>query len=94
MQSPLQQRIQIISRQQRELTGLYREPLRIREISENQFWVWHALIALQEAMTQQDICSVYALPKQTVNTIVAGMVRGGYALLERSPDPGTGRSSG
>ena len=49
---------------------------------------------LQEAMTQQDICSVYALPKQTVNTIVAGMVRGGYALLERSPDPGTGRSSG
>lgn len=35
--------------------------------------------------SQQDICSMWSLPKQTVNTIITHMVQKGFASLEVVP---------
>ncbi len=75
----------LVIRQVRELIGIFREAIDRYDISENEFWIWYSLIALKQEVTQQDICSAWSLHKQTVNTIVSGMVRKGLATLTAIP---------
>lgn len=54
-------------------------------MSENELWVWCALLNTEGSCSQQDICSAWSLNKQTVNTIVSNLVRKGFAFLEAIP---------
>ena len=72
----------IINRQIKELVGIYRDTVRDRDVSESEFWIWYTLLTMEGEFSQQDICSMWSLPKQTVNTIVSHMKRKKFARLE------------
>ena len=72
----------VINRQIKELVGLYRDTVRDRDVSESEFWIWYTLLTMEGEFSQQDICSMWSLPKQTVNTIVSHMKRKKFARLE------------
>lgn len=69
----------------KEFIGLYRETAAKHSISENEFWVWQTLVLEEGEHTQQELCSTWSLPKQTVNAIVAHMIHKKYARFERKP---------
>ena len=60
----------LVNRQVKELAGIYRDAVKHLDISDSEFWVWYTLVSTDEAYTQQDICSMWSLPKQTVNSII------------------------
>lgn len=68
-----------------ELVSLYRGVASPHGVSENEFWIWYALIVMGGEYSQQDICGVWTLSKQTVNSIVSNMVKKEYARLEVVP---------
>lgn len=67
------------------LVGLYHGVVSRSAISDNEFWVWYTLVAMEGEYSQLDICSFWSLPKQTVNAIIRRMVRRGLAVLEVVP---------
>lgn len=77
--------IEQINKQIKELLGIYREAVKRLDISESEFWVWYTLVAMEGDFTQQDICALWSLPKQTVNTAIAHMRLRRYATLEAVP---------
>lgn len=77
--------IEQINKQIKELVGVYRDAVKYLDISESEFWVWYTLVAMEGDFTQQDICALWSLPKQTVNTIIAHMRLRRLAILEAIP---------
>ena len=77
--------VSLINKQIKELIGVYRDAVKNLEISESEFWVWYTLISMDGDYTQQDICSMWSLPKQTVNTIITQLKRKRFAYLEAIP---------
>lgn len=77
--------IELVNKQIKELVGIYRSALKHLDISESEFWIWYTLVAMEGEYTQQDICSIWSLPKQTVNTVVSHLKRKKYAVLEAVP---------
>ncbi len=74
-----------IIQQIKELVGVYRGAIKHLAISESEFWIWYTLVAVQGEHTQQDICAMWSLPKQTVNTVITGMRLKKFAYLEVIP---------
>lgn len=77
--------LEVITRQIKELVGIYRGAVSQSGVSENEFWVWYALIVMGGKYSQQDICGMWSLPKQTINTIIMYMVQKGFVSLEVVP---------
>ena len=77
--------INMVNKQIKELVGVYRDAVKHLDISESEFWVWYTLVAMEGDYTQQDICAMWSLPKQTVNTAIAHMRLRRYATLEAMP---------
>lgn len=82
MEQTYKQQIELINKQIKELVGVYRDTVRDWDISESEFWVWYTLVTIEGEFSQQDICNMWSLPKQTVNTIVSQMKRKKFARLE------------
>lgn len=74
-----------INQQIKELVGIYRVVVSRSGISENEYWIWYALIIMDGEYSQQDISNSWSLSKQTVNTIVMNMVKRGLVSLEAVP---------
>ncbi len=79
------EQLEIIDQTLKEVAGLYRGAVGVSGISENEYWIWYALVAMKGEYSQQDICSVWSLSKQTVNTIIKNMEQKGYVVLEAVP---------
>ena len=77
----------LINRQAKELVGIYRDAVKRLGISNSEFWIWYTLVATDGDHTQQDICSTWSLPKQTVNTIITRLRLKKHAYLEAVPGP-------
>lgn len=77
--------IELINQQIKEIIGLYMTTIANSGISENEFWIWYTLIEIDGDHSQQDICRMWSLSKQTVNTIIMRIVKDGYAELEAVP---------
>ncbi len=86
MNKDFKSQLETINQQLKELAGLYKEAVSHSGLSDNQFWIWYALIVIGGEYTQQDICEMWSLSKQTVNTIVTNMVDNGYIALEVVPN--------
>ena len=69
----------------RELTAIYHRMAGQYGISDGEFWVWYTLLLFDGELSQQDICEMWFLPRQTVNSAVSGMVRRGDVRLEAMP---------
>ena len=86
MNQKAKQELEILIQQLKEMIGIYRGALSHTGVSENEFWIWYALIVFDKEYSQQDICNMWSLAKQTVNNIIAHMVLKGYATLVTVPD--------
>lgn len=75
----------LINRQSKELVGIYRDAVKRLGISNSEFWIWYTLVATDGNHTQQDICNMWSLPKQTVNTIITRLRLKKHAYLEAVP---------
>lgn len=78
---------EMLNQQVKELSSIYHSIASRSGVSDNELWVWYALLVLNGEYSQQDICDMWSLPKQTVNSIVAGLAKKELILLE--PVPGT-----
>ena len=85
MNQNYKEQVELINKQIKEMVSIYRDAVRHLNISESEFWIWYTLVAMDGSYTQQDICSVWSLPKQTVNTIITHMKLKKYAYLEAIP---------
>ena len=77
--------VELINRQMKELVGVYRDAIKRLDVSDSEFWIWYTLVSSDVEYTQQDICAIWTLPKQTVNTIITHMRLKKYAYLEAIP---------
>lgn len=77
--------LEMITQQIKELCGVYRDAVSTSGISENELWIWYTLIVMEGDYTQQDICTMWSISKQTVNTIITHMVQKQYATLSTIP---------
>lgn len=85
MKEQTKQQLEILNQQIKELTGIYHQAAVELGISDNEFWVWYTLMVMGEAYSQQDICEIWSLPKQTVNSVVMNMVKKDFLKLEVVP---------
>ncbi len=85
MESSTTRQLEVINQQIKELVSIYRMAVSHSGISDNEFWIWYALVNMGGEFTQQDICGLWSLSKQTVNTIVTHMAQKGYVTLDVIP---------
>lgn len=69
----------------KEYLNAYQHAIGQNSVSINEFWVWSSLTEQDSEYTQQDLCAIWSLPKQTVNSIVTQMILKKYARLEHVP---------
>ena len=82
----IQKQLELINQQIKELASIYKLSLVKFNISENEFWIWYALIIMNEECTQQDIVNNWFISKQTVNTIIKNLVKNNYITLKTMPN--------
>ena len=85
MNTNTKEQLELVNQQLKEMAGIYRKAISRCEISENEFWIWYTLIMMDGEYAQQDICRMWSLSKQTVNTIIMRMVQDTFAQLETVP---------
>lgn len=83
--NPTEMQLRRLMRYLKELSGVYRTAFSRYNVPENEFWIWYSLLLPDEELSQQDLCDIWSLPKQTVNTIVTRMVQKGYITLNVIP---------
>lgn len=78
------------NRQFNECNALYHAAAQRCGLSDAAFWTLYALVTSCEPLTQNRIAADWGIPKQTLNTAVAAMVKKGLLAL----CPGKGAHSG
>lgn len=78
------------NRQFNECNALYHAAAQRCGLSDAAFWMLYALVTSCEPLTQNRIAADWGIPKQTLNTAVAAMVKKGLLAL----CPGKGAHSG
>lgn len=78
-----------VKEQLARLNGLYKEQGDIYHsyaadigISETSLWILYSMVIFNKAVTQQELCSEWHYPKQTVNSAVNGLIKSGFVILE------------
>ena len=77
--------IDVINHKIKELNSLYHMAANNSDISDGEVDIWSALLNTEEELSQQDLCERLFLSKQTINSLVSGMVKKGFVFLEHSP---------
>lgn len=77
-----------MNRQYNETNALYHSLAVRLGLSDSAFWVLYALANTPRAYTQNELCSEWGLPKQTLNSTVASLAHKGILVLDPAPGPG------
>lgn len=85
MNEHIKEQLEKMNQQVKELAAIYHGIASKAKIADNEFWVWYTLVILEGEYSQQDICDMWSLPKQTVNTIVTNLSKKGFLVLEAIP---------
>lgn len=85
MNEDVERQLKMLNMQVRELVSVYHTVASKSGVSDNEFWVWYALLYFEGNLSQQDICDKWFLPKQTVNTIIANLTKSGLVSLKQIP---------
>ena len=85
MKEKTKQHLEVMNQQIKEWAGIYHQAAVRLGISDKEFWVWYTLIVMGEEYSQREICEIWSLPKQTVNSVVANMVKKEFIKLEVVP---------
>lgn len=82
MDNTVREYIDVINQRIKELNSLYHMAAMKADVSDGEVCIWSALLNTQEEYSQQDFCELLSLPKQTVNSLISGMVKKGFVVLE------------
>lgn len=85
MGGSIRKQIDIINQRIKELNSLYRIAARKSGISDGEICIWSVLLNEETEYSQQDLCDLLSLPKQTVNSLISNFLKKGYVLLEHVP---------
>ena len=85
MRGSIPTQYEMINQQIRELSGVYHSAASRSGISDNELWVWYALLIVGGEYSQQEICDMWSLPKQTVNSTTPSLSQRGLITLEAIP---------
>ncbi len=85
MEQTVKEQLEGINKQIKDMNGIYKRAISRMGISENEFWIWYTLIIVEGEYSQRDICNMWNLSKQTVNTIITNMIRKNFVTLEAVP---------
>lgn len=85
MNEHIRNQLELLNQQEKELISIYRHVASEFRISDSEFWVLYALLVFEGECSQQNICDIWSLPKQTVNSVVANLSKKGYVFLEPAP---------
>lgn len=77
--------IDLINQKIKELNSIYHSAASKSGISDGEICIWSALLNSEEEYSQQDLCDLLFLPKQTVNSIVSNLIKKGFVFLEHVP---------
>ena len=85
MDEPVKRQIDVINQHIKELNSLYHAAAVRSGSSDGEICVWSMLLTTEKEYSQQDLCELLFLPKQTINSIVSGLIKKGYIFLEHVP---------
>jgi DNA-binding MarR family transcriptional regulator len=85
MNENIKKQLEILNQQEKELTAIYRYAAIKFGISDSEFRIWYALLVFGGEYSQQNICDMWSLPKQTVNSVIKNLTKKGYLFLETVP---------
>lgn len=79
------EQVEKLNQLEKGMVALYRQVAARMGVSDTEFWVLYGLFIQGGSCTQLEICDLWSLPKQSVNSAVSGLVHKGIVRLE--PDP-------
>lgn len=85
MERELQGQINTINQKIKELNAAYHMAGSKSGISDGEISIWSALLNSEKEYSQQDLCDLLFLPRQTVNSIISNFVKKGFVVLEHIP---------
>jgi len=77
--------IDIINQKIKEINSIYHSAATKAGISDGELCIWSVLLNSDKEYSQQDICELLSLPRQTVNSIVSNLIKKGLIYLEHVP---------
>jgi len=77
--------VDIINQKIKELNSVYHMAATKAKISDGEICIWSTLLNSNEEYSQQDLCDLLFLPKQTVNSIVSNLIKKDFVFLEHVP---------
>ena len=87
MNEQLQQQLQVLSRLYKESEHIYSRLASKLGMTDTAFWVLYAIAHSEEPMTQNDLCSDFFFPVQTIHSAINNLRKDG--LVELQVIPGT-----
>ena len=87
MNDQLQQQLQVLNRLYKESDHIYSRLASKLGMTDTAFWVLYAIVHSEEPMTQNDLCSDFFFPVQTIHSAINNLRKDG--LLELQVIPGT-----
>lgn len=87
MNDPLQQQLQVLNRLYKESDHIYSRLASKLGMTDTAFWVLYAIAHSEEPMTQNDLCSDFFFPVQTIHSAINNLRKDG--LVELRVIPGT-----
>ena len=85
MDSKIREMVDIINHRVKELNSLYHMAAGKSEVSDGEVCIWSVLLNTDGEFSQQDLCETLSLPKQTINSLISGLIKKGFVFLEHSP---------
>lgn len=85
MENNIKKDLELLNLQIKELSAIYRHAINKLGVSDTEFWIWYTLLIIQGEYSQQDICDICFLPKQTVNSVISNLIKKDYIYLEVLP---------
>ena len=87
MNNRLQQQLQVLNRLYKESDHIYSRLASRLGMTDTTFWVLYAIAHSEEELTQNDLCSSFFFPVQTIHSAINNLRRDG--LVELQVIPGT-----
>lgn len=85
MNGKVRELIDVINQRTKELNSIYHMAAIKSNITDGEVAIWSVLLNTDEEFSQQDLCETFSLPKQTINSLVSGLIKKGFVILEHSP---------
>ncbi len=87
MDDRLQQQLQVLNRLYKESDHIYSSLASKQGMTDTTFWVLYAIVHSEQALTQNDLCSDFFFPVQTIHSAINNLR--GDGLVELQVIPGT-----